>query len=141
MVEMLSMLDILLVEDEPSIRIPIAEALGERGHHVAEVADGAAAMALLDRTRFHLVVTDVRLPKVDGFTILRRVRRESPETDVLLMTAYATVTDAVAAIREQAVDYVTKPFDVERLYEIVARVEERHGTRRELEQARARLAG
>ena len=106
------MLDILLVDDEADIRLPLGEALRELGHRVSLAADGSEAMHCLDRQTFHLVMSDVRLPKVDGFTILRRLRDERPDTHVVLMTAFGTIQEAVAAVKETAVDYVTKPFEL-----------------------------
>jgi DNA-binding NtrC family response regulator len=133
------MLEILLVDDEPSVRLPIGGALRAQGHHVTLAADGAEAMARLDSTVFDVVVSDVRLPKVDGFTILRRLRDESPGTDVLLITAYGTIDDAIVAMKEHAVDYVTKPFDVEELVLTVERIGERRRLKEELSEARAQL--
>jgi two-component system, NtrC family, response regulator AtoC len=133
-------LEILLVDDETAIRLPVSEALRARGHHVATAADGDEAMARLDAEVFHLVVSDVRLPRGDGFSILRRVRRDCPWTDVLLMTAYGTIADAVAAMKEQAIDYVTKPFDVQELVTVVDRIDERRRLKEELRQVRAQLA-
>jgi two-component system response regulator AtoC len=133
-------LDILLVDDEPAIRLPVGEALRAKGHRVSTAVDGPEAMARLDAEVFQLVVSDVRLPRGDGFSILRRVRRDCPWTDVLLMTAYGTIADAVAAMKEQAVDYVTKPFDVQELVTVVDRIHERRQLRDELRQVRAQLA-
>jgi DNA-binding NtrC family response regulator len=135
------MLDILLVDDEAGIRVPLSHALRARGHRVATAADGAEAMSRLDTQVFSLVVSDVRLPRVDGFTILRRLRSESPGTDVVLMTAFGTIADAVAAMKERAIDYVTKPFDLQEMVLVVDRVEERRRLTRQLEDARAELAG
>jgi two-component system response regulator AtoC len=119
------MLDILVVDDEPSIRVPLGHALRARGHRVSVASDGAEAMSRLDAQVFGLVVSDVKLPRVDGFTILRRLRKECPGTDVVLMTAFGTIADAVAAMKERAVDYVTKPFDLEEMVLVVERVDER----------------
>jgi two-component system response regulator AtoC len=134
------MLDILLVDDETAIRLPVGEALRAKGHRVSTAIDGDEAMARLDAEVFQLVVSDVRLPRGDGFSILRRVRRDCPWTDVLLMTAYGTIADAVTAMREQAIDYVTKPFDVQELVTVVARIDERRQLKDELKQVRAQLA-
>jgi DNA-binding NtrC family response regulator len=134
------MLDILLVDDETAIRLPVGEALRARGHRVSLANDGEEAMARLDAEVFQLVLSDVRLPRGDGFSILRRVRRDCPWTDVLLMTAYGTIADAVAAMKEQAVDYVTKPFDVQELMTVVDRIDERRQLKDELRQVRAQLA-
>ena len=134
------MLDILVIDDEPSIRMPLGHALRARGHRVAVAADGAEAMSRLDSQVFSLVVSDVKLPRVDGFTILRRLRKESPATDVVLMTAFGTIADAVAAMKERAIDYVTKPFDLQEMVMVVDRIDERRRLVRELEEARAQLA-
>jgi DNA-binding NtrC family response regulator len=134
------MLDILLIDDEADIRLPLGEALRDLGHRVSLAADGGEAMRCLDHQTFHLVMSDVRLPKVDGFTILRRVRAERPETYVVLMTAFGTIQEAVAAVKETAVDYVTKPFELPEILGIVHRIDERWRLLRELAEARAQLA-
>jgi DNA-binding NtrC family response regulator len=134
------MLDILLIDDEADIRLPLGEALRDLGHQVSLAADGGEAMRCLDHQTFNLVMSDVRLPKVDGFAILRRVREERPETHVVLMTAFGTIQEAVAAVKETAVDYVTKPFELPEVLGIVARIDERWRLLRELAEARAQLA-
>ena len=133
------MLDILLVDDEPDIRVPLGEALREIGHRVALAADGHEAMQCLDRQTFNLVVSDVRLPKGDGFSILRRVRDEQPNTHVILMTAFGTIQEAVTAVRENAVEYVTKPFDLPEVLAMVGRIDEHWRLLHELAAARAEL--
>ncbi len=136
------MLEILLVDDEAATRMSVAFALCEAGHRVTEAADGAEALALAADVAFDVAICDVRLPKVDGLALFRHFRRESPGTAVILMTAYATVPDAVMALREGAFDYVTKPFDCEELtLRVIGRIAERRALRQELEQARAELVG
>lgn len=133
------MLDILLVDDEADIRLPLGEALRELGHRVSLAADGSEAMACLNRQTFNLVMSDIRLPKVDGFTILRRLREECPETQVVLMTAYGSIQEAVTAVKETAIDYVAKPFELANVLAIVHRIDERWKLLRELAVARAEL--
>ncbi len=134
------MLDILLVDDEPEIRLPLGEALREIGHRVALAADGDEAMRCLDRQTFNLVVSDVRLPKGDGFTILRRVRDQQPDTDVILMTAFGTIQEAITAVRETAIEYLTKPFELPDVLAMVGRIDERWRLLHDLAAARAELA-
>jgi two-component system, NtrC family, response regulator AtoC len=134
------MLDILLIDDEADIRVPLGEALRELGHRVALASDGSEAMQCLDRQSFNLVMSDVRLPKVDGFAILRRLRKERPDTQVVLMTAFGSIAEAVTAVKETAVDYVTKPFELPEVLAIVHRIDERWQLLRELAEARAELA-
>jgi len=119
------MLNILLVDDEPDLRASLGDVLRDEGHAVDVAGDGETAMARLAARPFHLVVTDVRLPKVDGLTLLRRIRRDFPATEVLLMTAYGTIGDAVSAMKDEAVDYLTKPFDIGTLVTAVERVADR----------------
>jgi DNA-binding NtrC family response regulator len=119
-------LEILLVDDEPDIAGPIEEALTEEGHDVTVAHDGAEAMAWLDTRVFDLVISDVRLPRVDGLTIFRRLRQESPSTAVILITAYASVSDAVDAIKEKAAHYLAKPFELEDLLGTVEQIANQH---------------
>ncbi|MEL6183046.1 MAG: sigma-54 dependent transcriptional regulator [Myxococcota bacterium] len=133
-------LEILLADDEPSIRLTTEDALLDAGHRVVVVEDGAEALDALEHQRFDLVLSDIRMPKADGNTVFRRVRAQYPETDVMLMTAYATVEEAVQAMKDGAADYLTKPFEMEELLVRVARIAERRALTRELEEARAQLA-
>ena len=133
-------LDILLVEDEPSLRLSLGDAMRAAGHRVRTAADGSEALSLLDAHVFDLVVTDLRLPKANGLTVFRRLRHEAPATDVILMTAFGTVAEAVAALKEGATDFLTKPFDVDQLLHVVARLDKQRLLQRELERAKTELA-
>jgi DNA-binding NtrC family response regulator len=133
------MLNILLVDDEADLRVSLGEVLREEGHSVDLAPDGEAAMARLASRPFHLVVSDVRLPKLDGLTLLRRIRTEFPATEVLLMTAYGSIGDAVNAMKDSAIDYLTKPFDIDDLVTAVDRVDDRRRLRDEHAQARAEI--
>jgi two-component system response regulator HydG/two-component system response regulator AtoC len=135
------MLEILLADDEPTIRLSVGDALRARDYRVRLAADGAEALALLAASAFDVVITDIRMPKVDGLAVLRRVREVSPSTDVILITAYGTVSDAVAALKEGAHDYLTKPFDTEELLLKLEQIAERRHLKRELAAARAELKG
>ncbi|MGE0144074.1 MAG: sigma-54-dependent transcriptional regulator, partial [Planctomycetota bacterium] len=113
---------ILLVEDEVTIAVTLADDLEAAGHLVEHVADGSKAIARLAEEAFDCVVSDVRLPGADGLEVLRAAKRARPETEVLLMTAYATVDHVVAAMREGADDYIQKPFMNEQVVERLARI-------------------
>jgi two-component system, NtrC family, response regulator AtoC len=134
------MLDILLVDDEPDFRMLVGDALREAGHRVTTAANGAEGLTLISQNVFDVTICDIRLPKVDGLTLFRRVRQESPSTDVILITAHATVTDAVAALKEGAYDYITKPFDIDEIILQMERIAGQRALRSELEQARAELS-
>ncbi|MEQ9318715.1 MAG: sigma-54 dependent transcriptional regulator [Polyangiaceae bacterium] len=126
-------LDILIVEDEPDILELLSEALETRGHRITPIDDGAKAMSCLDRRRFDVAICDVRLPNVDGMRIFRRIRRESPSSQVILMSAYGSVAEAVSAMQEDATHYLAKPFETAVLLRLVDRIAEQ----RELETALA----
>ena len=112
---------ILIVEDEKILRISLADALKGEGYSALAVADGNEALAALEDGEFSLVITDIRLPGAGGAEILRKTLSESPTTPVIMMTAYATVRDAVEAMRGGAFDYVTKPFDLDEMLVTVHR--------------------
>jgi len=133
-------LDVLLVDDEPDIELLTGEALRDAGHRVTAVKDGAEALELVRVRAFDLMICDIRLPKLDGLTLFRQTRQQSPETTVILMTAFAAVQDAVAAVKEGAHDYLTKPFEIDEITLRVKRIAEHRALLRELEVARAELA-
>ena len=132
-------MDILLVEDEEGISRLLDEALSDAGHRVTVSGNGQQAMSQIDQRAFDLVLTDIRLPGVDGLTIFRRLRQERPDTDVILMSAYGTVSEAVEAIRGKAAHYLAKPFDMDELFGAVNQVVERCHVRRAIAGAREKI--
>ncbi len=101
---------ILVVDDEPLKRITLQIELSEHGYEVHEAADADAAQRILDTRPVDVVVSDVRMPGMNGLDLLTHVKQVRPSTEVILMTAYATVDTAVVAIKRGAYDYITKPF-------------------------------
>lgn len=134
------MLEILLVDDEPSIRLSVSDGLRSAGHNVRTASDGAEAEALIESHSFDVIVTDLRLPKRDGLTIFRNVRRDHPGVEVILMTAFGTVAEAVGALKDGAADFLTKPFETDQLLHVLSRIDKQRTMQRELEQARSELA-
>jgi len=127
------------VDDEEAIRLDLSYALGDAGHHVTAAADGAEAGDLLSRRVFDVALIDVRLPKIDGLSLFRKARAHSPDMAVILLTAHASVPDAVSALKDGAFDYVAKPFDSEELtLRVIGRVAERCALRRALRRAQPR---
>jgi DNA-binding NtrC family response regulator len=104
---------ILIVDDEASIRGGLVDVLTEEGYDVTGAGNGADAIAAIAQGNYDVVVTDLRMPGIDGLEVLRRVRELSPQTLVLLITAYASVETAVEALRNGAHDYILKPLIVE----------------------------
>jgi two-component system, NtrC family, response regulator AtoC len=108
-------LKLLLVEDDRIVRIPVRDALEEAGYLVTECSDGDSAQRLLSSETFDILLSDVRLPGLDGLTLFRHARQLQPAPAVVLMTAYADTDNAVTAMREGVRDYVLKPFEMEEL--------------------------
>jgi len=100
---------ILVADDEEGIRSFIREVLEGEGHEVSEARDGDEAAALVERQSFHLLVSDLKMPGLDGMALLERVRASVPETEVILLTAHGSVESAVQAMKLGAFDYLTKP--------------------------------
>jgi len=110
---------ILVIDDEASMRELLGIMLRKEGYVVDLVASRSTAAAVLDRGPVNMVITDVKLPDGDGIEILRHVKAASPETAVVVMTAYGTTETAVAALKLGAQDYLVKPFDVDELKIVV----------------------
>ena len=115
---------ILVVDDKENIVKLFARILGD-GYELTTAADGGRAISLVASQPFDVVVTDLRMPGADGFEVLRAVKARAPETEVIMMTAYATVGDAVEAMKQGAYDYLQKPFDPDDASLVVARALER----------------
>jgi two-component system response regulator PilR (NtrC family) len=110
---------ILVVDDEQSLREVLSIMLKRTGYAVTSVADGEEAIELLNRDIFDLVITDLRMPKIDGLEVLRAAKSASPETVVLIITAFASADSAVEAMKQGAYDYLTKPFQVDEVQLII----------------------
>lgn len=112
---------ILVVEDDKALAEALIDTLELQGWQVSHAADGVAALELLARENIALVLSDVHMERMDGHTLLQRLRAERPDLPVVLMTAYATVQKAVSAMQQGAVDYLVKPFEAATLVQTVAR--------------------
>ncbi len=110
---------ILVVDDEKSLREVLSIMLKRAGYAVTEAADGEEAIAHIGKDIFDLVITDLRMPKADGMDVLKAVKSASPDTVVLVITAFATADSAVEAMKQGAYDYLTKPFQVDEVQLII----------------------
>ena len=110
---------ILLIEDEERMRQVISMQMSDLDLTIHEAENGEQAIEILDNTTIHLVVTDLKLPKVSGMEILAHVKEKDPDIPVIVITAYGSIENAVKAIRKGAYDYVTKPFKEETLRESI----------------------
>ena len=114
--------NVLIIDDEPLMRISIADALKSEGCQVRVAATGPEGVDLIKKESFEIVISDLRLPGLDGLQILQTCKEVSPKTGVIVITAYGSVETAVGAMKMGAYDYVTKPFAMEELLLIVKRL-------------------
>ncbi len=116
---------ILVVDDEQSMRDVLSIMLKRAGYAVTTASDGDEAMAHLGKEIFDLVITDLKMPKVGGLDVLKAVKASSPDTVVLVITAFASAESAVEAMKHGAYDYLTKPFQVDEVQLIIRNALER----------------
>ncbi len=132
--------NLMVVDDLDSARQMMKRALA-RSANVFDFASIAEAFPALDRAEFHAIVTDLRMPGIDGIEGLRRFKAKVPEIPVILVTAFATVETAIDAMKAGAFDYLKKPFEPEELEIVVARAVEHARIRRDNARLRSALSG
>ena len=124
------MAEILVVDDEDGLRSYLAEALELDGHDVDQARDGSDALRMAGRRRFHLVLTDLKMPRMDGMALVRQLREEQPDTEIIVLTAHGSVGNAVEAMKLGAADFLQKPISSPaELRMVVRRALERHQLR------------
>ncbi len=109
------MAKVLVVDDDASLRRILEYNLAEEGHGVAVAGSGEEALGLLQKGRFDLVLTDIKMPGMDGMDLLRRIKAVAPDTQVIVLTAFGTIEMAVEAMKAGAFEYLTKPFNRDEL--------------------------
>jgi two-component system nitrogen regulation response regulator GlnG len=122
---------ILVAEDEESLRWVLKKALESEGYWVQAVENGQLAQQKLREDDFDVSILDIRLPDIDGLTLLKEARENGIETPLILMTAQSTMRNAIEAMKHGAFDYVTKPFDLEEILVVVKRALENRQLSRE----------
>src|SRR5262249_46948364 len=130
---------ILAVDDEEDSRAALRLILSSWGYEVEVAADSQEALRKALANRPALVITDLVMPDVDGMALLSALQRDLPQVPVIILTGFATIDSAVAAMREGAYDYLTKPVDMERLRLLVERALEKADTLQEITALRRRL--
>ncbi len=118
-------MDILIIDDEAGVREVLASFLSERGHDVRQASSGEEGVWALEEGPAELVITDLKMPGMSGIEVLRRVRERWPAAEVVLVTGFGTMDDAVEALRLGAYDFLIKPVRLARLEILVRHCEER----------------
>ncbi len=113
---------ILIVDDDPSMRYALSESLEACGYEVESADNGSEALQKFQARPFGIVVTDMRMPRLGGMDVLKGVKKISPQTPVILITAYGTVSTAVEAMKEGASEFIMKPFSLDDLHAVVKKV-------------------
>ena len=130
---------LLVIDDDPWVRNYLTEVLESAGHQVDTAADGLEGLEQLSHFEYDLVLCDVRMARMDGLEFLRRVRDNPDSPDVIMISGYATVDDAVASIKEGALDYLTKPFEQDRVLNAVRLGLDRRRLEREVRSLRVQM--
>ena len=110
---------VLIAEDEANMRRVLSALLARDGFRTLEAADGEAALESLAREPVDAILTDLRMPKMNGLELLEVVRRRHPDIPVVMLTAHGTVGSAVEALKRGAFDYLTKPFDPDEIRQVM----------------------
>jgi DNA-binding NtrC family response regulator len=130
---------ILVVDDEPSARMGLDMLLRQAGFRVQVADDGLAGLQAASEFAPDVVVTDLKMPRMDGITLLQKLREQDRDVPVIVATAFGEVSSAVAAMRAGADDYLTKPLDIDELVLAVERAMQRRSLRTEAENLRRQL--
>jgi two-component system, NtrC family, response regulator AtoC len=132
---------VLIVDDDPTIRASLADALIADGTQVLVADSGASALAMMEHAAPDVVLSDVRMDDIDGLALLRTLRERTPNVDIVLMTAYDDMPTVVAAMRDGAAEFLTKPLDLHDVRAVLRRVFEDRRSRRRAKVAAAEEPG
>jgi len=122
---------ILVVDDERSMREFLGIMLAKEGYSVTQCPDGETALRQVEEDILDLVIMDIRMPKMDGITVLERIKEIAPETIVIMITAFASTDTAVRAMKKGAYDYITKPFKIDEIKLIIRNALEKKALEKE----------
>ena len=122
---------ILIIEDEPNMRHMLQVLLEKSDYQVKTAADGKEGMDALERERYHFILCDIKMPRMDGMTFLTSAKEKLVDTTVIMMSAYGTVDTAIEAMKLGAYDYISKPFKTDEVLLTLKKAEEREGLKEE----------
>lgn len=123
---MIDIQKILIVDDEENIRNLLQKVLSKAGYRVYLAEDGEAALRIIMNRSIDIVITDIKMPKMNGIELMEKARQIDPEVEFIIMTAFATLDTAITALKMGARDYITKPFDIEEIIASLKRVSQTH---------------
>ncbi|PKN10561.1 MAG: DNA-binding response regulator, partial [Deltaproteobacteria bacterium HGW-Deltaproteobacteria-7] len=112
---------ILIVDDELNMRLVLSAMLKKEGCEVSSAANGIEALQILKSSKIDVVVTDLKMPDIDGMELLTRISEQYPEIPVIMITAHGSIATAVEALKKGALDYITKPFDLDELKSVISK--------------------
>ncbi len=138
---MKSKTEILVVDDETIIRESLRDWLSDAGHEVLTAEDGSRALEIIERSKPEIAIVDLIMPGIDGIEFLKRAKVLCPTIEVVVMTAYASIPTAIAAMKEGAFDYIEKPFSPERIELLVSKLIERQSLIKENIRLHQKLKG
>lgn len=130
---------LLVVDDEEIVCVPLCDDLREAGHDVMGASNAARALTYMEEHSFDAIVSDLRMPDMDGLELMKRVHQINPDIDVIMITAFGTVENAVEAMKQGASDYILKPFDTDTLLMILNRIQKHQELARENRRLKAQL--
>ncbi|MBF0556954.1 MAG: response regulator, partial [Nitrospirae bacterium] len=129
-------MNILIAEDEDVSRKHLIYALEDEGYSTHGVTNGVSALEEIEKRQYQVVITDIKMPGMGGLELFSIIRDKYPEISVIIITGYGTVAAAVAAIKDGAEDYITKPFNIDDMLVKLSKIKEKHAMRREIEALR-----
>lgn len=130
---------VLVIEDEKSMRDVLKILLEEEAYEVTSASDGEEGIELIKRDIFDVVITDIKMPKVNGFGVLKKAKEISPNTIVIMITAFGTTESAIEAMKQGAYDYINKPFKIDEIRLVVKKAFEKKRLREELSFLREKI--
>jgi len=113
---------ILVVDDEDALRAVLSGELSSTGYDVATASDGDEAITVIQNKKFDLVLLDIKMPKVDGFEVLKFIKKNFPTVKVIMLTGFADLKNAIESKKNGAEDFVSKPYDLVDLLTTIERV-------------------